>query len=100
MRARNIELSRNDIIDKANELSAELTNTPENVGRGWFQGFVPRVGLRRNIFTGESKSVDLSIVSSWEDELPQLMENYDPSDIFNVDETGLFYQQRKSKLPV
>lgn len=48
MRARNVELSRDDIVNKANSFAAQQNLQTVNVGRGWFHGFSSRVGLKKN----------------------------------------------------
>ena len=42
---------------------------------------------------GESDGVDLAVVNDWkEGQLQPLLEKYRPEDIYNGDETGLFWQ--------
>ena len=41
---------------------------------------------------GEAASVDLSTVRDWKSKLKEICKDYKPEDIFNADETGLFYQ--------
>jgi hypothetical protein len=38
------------------------------------------------------RDVDDAVVSDWLTKLPSICEGYEPKDIFNMDETGLFYQ--------
>lgn len=55
------------------------------------------IGAQRAV--GESNSVDLSIVDQCRDnELKQLLERYAEHDIFNMDETGLFYKLTTDKM--
>ena len=50
---------------------------------------------------GESAAVPQNVCDKWvEDELPSLTENVHPVDIFNADETGLFYQCLPNKTAV
>jgi hypothetical protein len=39
------------------------------------------------------RDVDDAVVSDWLTKLHSICEGYEPKDIFNMDETGLFYQQ-------
>ncbi|CAF1597859.1 unnamed protein product [Rotaria magnacalcarata] len=41
---------------------------------------------------GESLSVDITIVDDWVQRIPKIIDDYDPKDIFNCDETGLFFK--------
>ena len=61
------------------------------------ESWVRRMKLRNNIgykkSRGEKKGSDGPAAKSFIDEkLPQLLEKYDPSDIFNCDETGLYWR--------
>ena len=42
---------------------------------------------------GESGSVPISIINVWIKKLLSLLQGYDPADIFNADETSLFFFQ-------
>ena len=56
-------------------------------------GFKHRHGLAFKTIYGESTTVTPEMFDEWHNKtLPQLLERYDPSDVYNVDETGLFYQ--------
>lgn len=42
--------------------------------------------------SGEKAAVNMNVVDEWIEKLPSICEGYKPSDIFNMDETGLFYR--------
>ena len=42
---------------------------------------------------GESGSIDTAVVTDWQEKLPSIIEDYAPCDIYNMDETGVFYRQ-------
>lgn len=42
--------------------------------------------------SGESADVSQEKVDDWSKQLPGLTKDYEPKDIFNFDETGLFYE--------
>ena len=46
---------------------------------------------------GESNSVDEDIVIDWKAKLAELVKDYAPKDVFNGDETGLFYRMLPTK---
>jgi hypothetical protein len=46
---------------------------------------------------GEASEVDIGTVISWKSHLPNLYKNYRPEDVFNADETGLFFRALPNK---
>ena len=42
---------------------------------------------------GEKADVDIAIVEDWNEKLPNLLEGYNPCDILDMDERGLFFSQ-------
>lgn len=60
---------------------------------GWLQNFKNRHAIVGKAISGESASADVAGAMSWmEDTLPGVLDRYDPCDVYNADETGLFYQ--------
>ena len=49
-----------------------------------------RAGLSYNSMKGESKSVDAQEIENWKTILPDLIADYHPKDIYNMNECGLF----------
>ena len=47
--------------------------------------------------TVERGDVDSTTVDDWKKNLPALCEGYRPEDIFNMDETGLFFHETTNK---
>lgn len=47
--------------------------------------------------SGESADVDMEAVNEWYQQLPNILTNYEPEDIFNLDETGLFLSVFQTK---
>ena len=46
----------------------------------------------------ESASVDMTVVADFQTVvLPKIIEDYEPRDIFNADETGLFWRAQPTK---
>ena len=78
---------------KANELAKQFGINDWEASDGWMHWFKQRHGLVFKTICGESASVTPSMTDKWfVDTLPTLIAHYEPKDIFNVDETGLFYQ--------
>lgn len=60
---------------------------------GWFAKFMNRNNLSRQKICGESNNVNIQEYNFWKNNtLQQLLDSYEPKNIFNADETGLFYR--------
>ncbi|GFW42731.1 tigger transposable element-derived protein 4 [Trichonephila clavipes] len=46
----------------------------------------------------ESSSVDINVCSKWQNSLSDLIKEYEPRNIFNTDETGLFFKFLSEKI--
>ena len=44
------------------------------------------------MYEGEAESADMSLVHTGRDKLQQILKEYNPEDVFNVDESGLFFR--------
>lgn len=65
---------------------------------GWLQGFKDRHGITGRNICGESKAVNDVTVQHWNKEvLPGIIRDYQSQNIYNCDETGLFYNLLPSK---
>lgn len=56
-----------------------------------------RLGLKAIVAHGEAGSVKESLVPEERRRLQTLLADYDPEDIYNADETGLFYQMTPTR---
>ena len=82
----------------AEELSVDL-----KFSNGWLQGFKARHDLKYRKAHGEKKSADYKAAEEWRDtKWPELKLQYKLEDIYNADETGLFYRGKcyVANLPV
>ncbi|XP_069103139.1 tigger transposable element-derived protein 6-like [Argopecten irradians] len=79
---------------KANELAAGIGEPSFDCSTGWIDRFKDRHGICFKKICGEAKSVDKSsdAMVQWADDLHTLLLQYNHSDIFNADETGIFYR--------
>ncbi|XP_021695375.1 tigger transposable element-derived protein 4-like [Aedes aegypti] len=92
-RASNLPLSGAIIQEKARAFATQL-QLPEFKGSsGWLTKFVKRQKLSFKKICGESAAVDTEMTDEWVNStLPGLIDEYEPHNIFNADETGLFYK--------
>lgn len=87
------------IIDKAERIKESL-KIPENelkLSNGWLQKFKARHGIKLRTLHGESGSVDASNLHVYIKELNEIVSGYDPRNVFNYDESALFYRLPPSK---
>ncbi|GBM43560.1 Tigger transposable element-derived protein 6 [Araneus ventricosus] len=64
---------------------------------GWLENFKKRHNIVFRKLCSESSSVDASSCEEWLSELPSLLKDYKADDVFNADETGLFFQYLPNK---
>lgn len=60
--------------------------------QGWLEKFTERHCICYKALSGEGAAVAEQTVAKWVQSLPTIYEGYAAADIFNLDETGLFYQ--------
>ena len=81
--------------EKANEFAIKLNLTLKStsVSASWILRFKERHGIAFRSVSGEAGAVNHSIVNDWiQNVWPSLKQGYQPDDIFNADECGLFYK--------
>ena len=91
-RARNIPLTGRLIQEKAVMFSMETGHDDFTASNGWLDRWKKRFNVKCNVLSGESADVSEETVLEWKQRLPSLCEGYNLKDIFNADETGLYYR--------
>ncbi|UYV73153.1 hypothetical protein LAZ67_10001978 [Cordylochernes scorpioides] len=91
-REQNLPIGGFILKDKAKFFAQSLGIKGFAASEGWLSNFKNRHCISFKKICGESASEDISICSQWIDNLNQLLNGYDSRDIFNTDETGLFYK--------
>ncbi|GMF27173.1 unnamed protein product [Phytophthora lilii] len=85
-------LLSDDVLQaKANQLVGE-----EVVTLSWIQRFKARHGVSLHIMHGEAGSVDTANLGQQRTVLMELLDQYNPHDIFSMDETALFFRMMPS----
>lgn len=93
LREENFPVSKDLIIESALRISDELKIVDFKASNGWFERFKKRKNIGNYKESGEAEKVDKAVVKIWEqDILTKLLKKFDKSDIYNADETGLFYE--------
>ena len=92
-RAMSAPLSGNVLIQKASEIASEMGLDDFVPSCSWLERFKKRRGIVFKAVCGESAAVDSSQTEEWLDTtLPDILKKYGADDVFNVDETGLFFR--------
>ena len=83
------------LIQKKTSSFADLLQLPESqrtsFSDGWLKKFLARHELRSIKMQGESGSADVEAIEKALPDLQETMSRYQLCDVFNMDETGLFY---------
>lgn len=92
-----LNLSDDILLTKAIEF-AFLCNEEKFKGSdGWITNFKKRHNLKQYNMHGEAASAPLQNLDAMRENLRQTLKNYSPEDIFNCDETGLFWKMRPNR---
>lgn len=91
-----INMSGDLLKEKGAQFLSQLYPEAESFefSNGWIDSFKRRHGIRNFRRFGESGAVDMEVLAN---ELPMIREklaSYQPNDIYNMDETGLFYRMQ------
>lgn len=98
-RAKNIPVDGPMLMEKAKWFATALGEDNFTGGTGWQQRFKNRYDIVGKTLSGESgaTSSNNSIEKWLSDEWPDICNSFSPSQIFNADETALFWQMLPSK---
>uniref|UniRef100_A0A1E1XKZ6 Putative tick transposon n=1 Tax=Amblyomma sculptum TaxID=1581419 RepID=A0A1E1XKZ6_AMBSC len=92
-RARNVPISGAILQQKAKDFACILGHDDFKASNGWLQGFKSRHGVVGRVISGESASADSDAAASWvADKLPGILSRFEAAEVYNADETALFYQ--------
>lgn len=78
------------IMQKGRDLAETMQPAPA-FSPGWLQKFLLRHKLASVMMSGESGSVDQEVVQAALPSLQRRIAEFDPNDVYNMDETGLYY---------
>ena len=96
-RSNNLPVSGPLIREKALAIAKELGLHDFKASVGWLDKFRSRHNISFRTVCGESSAVDENIVSDWQKRITGICESYEERNIFNCDETGLFFRTLPSK---
>jgi len=92
MRSRGLPIGGNILLEKA-RFFAEQMDLDFKASQGWLDRFKRRHGLSLKVMSGEAGSVSDETIQRWTTEqLPKILSGWVPSQVYNCDETGLFFK--------
>lgn len=92
VRGRNIPVSGNVLTAKAKDLAFLMGHEEFRPGNGWLHRFKERHAIRFKKIVGEAASADITNIEEWMDLNATKIASYDERDVYNADETALFFQ--------
>ena len=94
-RAQSVPISGEILKSKAQELATELDPDHEewSCSNGWLSHWKVRHNISYKAVSGENAAVSKEVCEDWKKStLYPLLQRYHPNDVFNADETGLFWR--------
>lgn len=85
------------VQEQALRYAQELNFPDFKASNGWLDRWRKRNNVSWNTVCGEANSVSSTDVTTWKEKLPSLVNGYAARDIFNFDETGMFYRALPDK---
>ena len=93
-RSKNIPITGPLLQERARQIRQQLGGPAVEdfkASNGWLEKFRSRHNIKHRVLCGESAGVDPVTVDDWKERLPSILQKYDPNDIYNADESGLFF---------
>ena len=97
VRSKKLPVTGRLIQEKAILVSKELGKDDFSASNGWLESWKQRYNIKFSTLCGEGAEVDPTVISDWSQRLSSICEGYQPEDIFNADETGLYYRTLPGK---
>lgn len=91
-RATNIPVGGALFREKAKQFAEKLGISNFKGSDGWFDRFKKRNNVSFRKICGESAAVNEAVCEDWTGKLLKLIEGYESKNVFNADETGLFFK--------
>ena len=91
-RAAQLPISGPMLAEIAESLAKEMGLLDWKCSNGFLERFKKRHNIAFKVAAGEAASVEQAAVDDWISRLPNIIEGYKADDIFNMDETGMFYK--------
>ena len=96
-REKNVSISGPILQEKTKHFAESLGISNFKASSGWLANFKKRYDIVGKTVCGESASVDVQVCDQWKENLSALLTGYLPEEIYNADETALFYRCMPNK---
>ena len=97
LREKNMPISGSMIQEKSRDVAKKHGVSECHGSNGWLEKFRKRHNISYKAVCGEAAAVDKEAVEAWKAKLPGIIAKYESRDIFNADETGLFFRVLPNK---
>jgi len=97
VRAKNHRVLDPMVEEYAKKIAQKLGKTEFKASNGWLESFRKRHKIVFNELCGESSDVNSETIEEWVAKLPSIIQGYEPENIANSDETGLFFRTLLNK---
>ena len=97
MRDKQAEIRTIDLKTKSLEIAIAKGLPDFKASNGYLRGFYDRYNIQCKSLHGEAGSVDSSTVIEWFTKVNNIIKVYENKDVYNLDETGLFYKAERGK---
>jgi len=90
---RGVRISGPMLEQKAEFFAQKIGHSDFKATEGWISRWKDRHNIKFKRFHGEKSSADTNGANEWSlAKLPEILKKFSPQDIYNADETGLFYR--------
>jgi hypothetical protein len=93
-----LDINGDILKEKAKNFSVLLGIEDFKASEGWLTKFKQRHNIKQYLKQGESGSAPISELPLYREDLKNITAQYQLSDIFNADETGLFWKMEPSRV--
>ena len=83
--------------EEALQIALKLNVLGFTASNGWLEKWKTRHNVRQFSVAGEDGEVNAETIESWAERLPEIVKGYELKDIWNADETGLFWRALPDK---
>ena len=97
LRASNVPVSGPMIKEKAISYAKEQGFDDFKASTGWLDKLKIRHNINCAVVCGEGAAVNPETITDWKERLSGITDQYEPKDIFNMDETGIFFRALPEK---
>ena len=96
-RSKNIPINGPMLQSEANESALRHNYNNFTSSNGWLKSFCDRHQIHFASLHGESAEVSNDVVNQWLSELPNIIQDYELRNIYNCDETSIFFKALPKK---